>query len=62
MVLVWVQIDQIKIFDLQPFEVTVGSGCIIITYILVVLMVFWGNKGLFHCVFLDSEIKLKQIE
>jgi hypothetical protein len=41
MVLVWVQIDQIKKFDLQPFEVTVGSGCIIITYFLVVLMMFW---------------------
>jgi len=56
MVLVWVLIDQIKKFDLQPFEVTVGSGCIIITYFLVILMVFWGNEGLFHCVFLDCEI------
>jgi hypothetical protein len=59
MVLVWVQIDQTIKFDLQPFEVTVGSGCIIITYFLVVLMVFWVNNGLFHCVFLDCETKLK---
>ncbi len=58
MVLVWVQIDQINKFDFQPFEVTVGRGFIIITYFLVVLMVFWGNKGLIHCVFLDCEIKL----
>ena len=53
------KLSQIKKCDLQPIEVTVGSGCIIITYFLVVLMVFWGNKGLFHCVFLDCEIKLK---